>query len=374
MKMTPALLFVGGLIIFWACVITMVFMPVAMMRSQAPSPIWRPMTATEQAGLKLYVGNGCSYCHTQFVRTLDWDVGAERIAQSGDYDHIEPAIMGTERTGPDLSQEGGEHPDDWHVAHFTNPRFTSPLSVMPSWEFLGADNIRALVAYVQFEGMKDADYRVARQNYWKAEATAAYNQGVNANVEWLHAHVPETWRNMPNPYPATEAGLERGKKMFQQFCVGCHGPIGDGEGPAAQFLTPKPLNFTALRRHLVQNRYIGGILYYQIMNGITGTAMPYFKRALESEKIWDLANYVAVSFIGYTDATFGPKGIDAAFEPAWENTFEPPDKQGFSPGRGVGPTPPSTAPQDQMRLIERAEPTPPAAAPTQIPAPRQETP
>ena len=30
------------------------------------------------------------------------------------------------------------------------------------------------------------------------------------------------------------------------------------------------------------------------MNGITGTAMPYFKRDLESEKIWDVSNYVAV--------------------------------------------------------------------------------
>lgn len=343
MRMTPALLFLGGLIIFWAAVLTMVFMPVYMMRS-SPSDIWRPMTAEEKAGLKLFVGNGCSYCHTQFVRNFDWDLGAERISQAGDYHDIEPAIVGTERTGPDLAQEGGEHPDDWHLAHFTDPRFTSPISVMPSWEFLGPDDIKKLTAYVQFEGMKNADYRVARQKYWKAEASAAFDQGVDRNVEWLHAHVPDTWRNMPNPYPATDAGLERGKKMFQQFCVGCHGPIGDGQGPAAPFLKPQPLNFTALRRHLVQNRYIGGILYYQIMNGVTGTAMPYFKRALESEKIWDLANYVAVSFLGYTDATIGPKGIDAAYEPAWENTFEPPDKEGFSHGRGVGRRQPGPAP------------------------------
>ena len=35
--------------------------------------------------------------------------------------------------------------------------------------------------------------------------------------------------------------------MYQQFCVGCHGPVGDGRGTAANFLRPKPLNFTALR-------------------------------------------------------------------------------------------------------------------------------
>ena len=53
------------------------------------------------------------------------------------------------------------------------------------------------------------------------------------------------------------------------------------------------------------------------MNGITGTAMPYFKRELESEKIWDVGNYVAVNFIGETDAGAEPKGI-AADEPPGE--------------------------------------------------------
>ena len=51
------------------------------------------------------------------------------------------------------------------------------------------------------------------------------------------------------------------------------------------------------------------------MNGITGTAMPYFKRELESEKIWDVVNYIALYFINQTDADTDPKGIDAAYEP-----------------------------------------------------------
>jgi mono/diheme cytochrome c family protein len=51
------------------------------------------------------------------------------------------------------------------------------------------------------------------------------------------------------------------------------------------------------------------------MNGITGTAMPYFKRELESEKIWDVGNYIAVTFIGQSDAHGEPRGIDAAYMP-----------------------------------------------------------
>ena len=81
-------------------------------------------------------------------------------------------------------------------------------------------------------------------------------------------------------------------------------------GPAQPHIYPPPLNFTILKGRGVS----GGILYYQIMNGITGTAMPYFKRDLESEKIWAVGNYVAVYFIGETDANQEPKGIDAAWE------------------------------------------------------------
>ncbi len=325
MKMTPALLIIGGFLVFWVSISIMVVIP-AVTFHPLPSEIWRPLTDVEQEGNLLYVRNGCSYCHSQFIRVTDWGHGAQRIAEAGDYVGRRPVILGTERTGPDLSEEGGEHPDDWHVAHFVNPRNTSPSSLMPSWEFLGQEKITKLVAYMQSEGLRGADYRVNRQNYWKTQAAEAYRAGADRNVAWLHEHVPEVWRNMPNPYPASSEALLRGKKMYQEFCIGCHGPIGDGEGPAAAYLDPPPLNFTTLRRNLVQGKYIGGIFYYQIMNGITGTAMPYFKRALESEKIWDLSNYVAVYFVGYTDAGIEPKGIDVAYEGAWFNPYWTPQE------------------------------------------------
>jgi hypothetical protein len=43
--------------------------------------------------------------------------------------------------------------------------------------------------------------------------------------------------------------------------------------------------------------------------------MPYFKDELESAKIWDVGNYVAVYFVGETDANTAPRGIDASYEP-----------------------------------------------------------
>lgn len=310
-KMTPGTIVFGGLIILAAIVLVVVYWPWAV-RVEAPSGIFRPRSAEEAHGRRIYIANGCTYCHSQSIRSIDWGLGAERIAQAGDYVADKPILLGSERTGPDLSQEGGEHPDDWHVAHFVNPRHTRPNSIMPPFEYLGDENIDDLIRYVQALGMKDADTRMERQDYWKEKAIEAYEEGPETNVEWLHAQVPEGWRKVPNPYPTTNAGLARGHKIYQDFCIGCHGPVGDGMGPAQPDLYPPPLNFTILKDRGVS----GGILYYQIMNGITGTAMPYFKRELESEKIWDVGNFVAVNFIGQSDANSEPRGIDASYEPA----------------------------------------------------------
>ena len=222
MKMSPALVIIGALMVFWASSFIIIGIP-SMTMKEKPSEIWRGLTPVEEAGHRLYIRNGCSYCHSLYIRVNDWDIGSERIAREGDYVGFEPIILGTERTGPDLSQEGGEHPDDWHLAHFVNPRHTSPISLMPSWEFLGEKDIRLLTAYVQALGGKMADVRVKRQSEWKRQSVAAYESGADRNIEWLHSQVPEVWRRMPNPYPATLAALARGKRIYQDFCINCHG-------------------------------------------------------------------------------------------------------------------------------------------------------
>jgi cbb3-type cytochrome oxidase cytochrome c subunit len=283
--------------------------------SHQPSAAHREWTELERQGRQVYFVNACYNCHTQYIRSVDWGLGADRLAEPGDYYLQAPPLLGSIRTGPDLSQAGGEHTDDWHEAHFHNPRLTRPESIMPNFEFLGQQQTRALIAYVQSLGFKDADARVRRQWKWRKLAIEAYERGVDDNIRWLHAQVPKGWLEVPSPYPATEVSLARGATIYQRFCLGCHGPVGDGQGPAAAFIYPPPLNFTTLKRHADAS---GGMLYYQIMNGITGTAMPYFKRELESEKIWDVGNYIAKYFIDNLDANTEPRGIDAAYEPAPE--------------------------------------------------------
>lgn len=311
MNMTPKAVVIGSILIVAAVIMVVVILPYTHTSKTMPSEIFRNRTTEEATGRRIYLSNGCVYCHSQSIRSFDWGLGAERVAQAGDYIADYPITLGSQRTGPDLSQEGGEHPDDWHVGHFVNPRYTRPLSLMPAFRFLEGEKMKHLIGYVQSLGMKQADKRVERQRFWKKKAIKAYEAGPDENVKWLHVHVPPGWRKVPTPYPATPAGLARGQKIYQDFCLGCHGPVGDGMGPAQPYLYPPPLNFTLLKGRGIS----GGIIYYQIMNGITGTAMPYFKRELESQKIWEVGDFVAVFFINQSDANAEPKGIDASWEP-----------------------------------------------------------
>ena len=130
-----------------------------------PSVIFRPAHRQKKREERFIIQNGCTYCHSQFIRAVDWGLGAERMAQAGDYIADRPHLLGSERTGPDLSQEGGEHPDDWHLAHFTNPRFVRPESIMPAFEFLAGQQMEALIAYKQSLGLG------MRISAWSASAS-----------------------------------------------------------------------------------------------------------------------------------------------------------------------------------------------------------
>ena len=44
----------------------------------------------------------------------------------------------------------------------------------------------------------------------------------------------------PAPVAARLGDPEVGRADYQVFCAACHGPAGDGDGPAAQSLEPKP--------------------------------------------------------------------------------------------------------------------------------------
>jgi cytochrome c oxidase cbb3-type subunit 2 len=95
-------------------------------------------TADAARGRELYLAEGCGFCHTQFVRDLPMDRPYGRPSLAEDYALEDPPLLGTERTGPDLSNVGARQPSDtWHLIHLYNPRAVVPQSVMPGfpWYF-----------------------------------------------------------------------------------------------------------------------------------------------------------------------------------------------------------------------------------------------
>ena len=113
-------------------------------------------------GRKVYVGEGCWHCHSQFIRPVSNE--SQRwgpVSKTWEYQNElqRPVMFGTRRVGPDLSREGGRHGNDWHTAHFFRPRDTSPESMMPEYPWFfdgspGSPNRRgiAIITYMQWLG------------------------------------------------------------------------------------------------------------------------------------------------------------------------------------------------------------------------------
>jgi c(7)-type cytochrome triheme protein len=79
---------------------------------------------------------------------------------------------------------------------------------------------------------------------------------------------------------ATPELIERGRLVYLQACVPCHGEHGDGQGLLAPVLDPKPRNFTAgkfkFRSTSFSSLPTDYDLFRTITRGIPGTSMPGF--------------------------------------------------------------------------------------------------
>jgi mono/diheme cytochrome c family protein len=86
---------------------------------------------------------------------------------------------------------------------------------------------------------------------------------------------------------APKADLARGQAVYQERCVQCHGVTGDGNGPAAKYMYPKPRDY---RRGLFKftstpygSRPLRDDLVRTVRLGIRGTSMPNFNLLPESD-------------------------------------------------------------------------------------------
>ena len=130
-------LIAAAAIIYAIFCILMGVVPGQVLSQTPPVPGLQPLTASQSHGREIYVSEGCSYCHTQNVRPLLQDKVFGRPSVGGDYAYATPQLLGTERTGPDLSNIGLRQPSDaWQFIHLWDPRAVVHESIMPRYTWL----------------------------------------------------------------------------------------------------------------------------------------------------------------------------------------------------------------------------------------------
>ena len=287
-------------------------------------------TPTQRLGRQVYLREGCWYCHSQYVRPV---TGETRrwgpVSEAGEYAYDVPHLFGTRRIGPDLTRVGLKYSNEWHYAHFWNPRELLPDSIMAPYRGLfdtprdpvkivddGAGNrtlennaitqklfdfeskvqikltpnVRGLL-FVPLEARDKAPAIVIPNNEYigntvmiaaetkELEGLIAYLQKLGMNRgKWRDVFEPQQLEVTQATLPRSSEWIDYGRVVYERRCLGCHGVKGDGNGPAATFLyRQRPRNFAAavFKFRLTKEPVpTDGDLLRTITRGVRGTAMP----------------------------------------------------------------------------------------------------
>jgi mono/diheme cytochrome c family protein len=106
------------------------------------------------------------------------------------------------------------------------------------------------------------------------------------------AQTPDVWeapaeaKELQNPVRTDGGTVARGQKLFQRYCVPCHGMEGAADGKMAQRLGYKPANLTLEQ----MSRLPDGEIFWKISKG--RKPMPTFEQQLSRRERWDLVSYV----------------------------------------------------------------------------------
>lgn len=108
--------------------------------------------------------------------------------------------------------------------------------------------------------------------------------------------VPPAYRDIvvPTEQLASKDARARGRLLFEQSCVLCHGVNADGKGVRYHYLSNPPANFKskAWRRRTTPRR-----AYFVLREGVSGTSMPAWP-SFSEDQTWDLVSYVLSVYEG----------------------------------------------------------------------------
>jgi cytochrome c oxidase cbb3-type subunit I/II len=332
-------------------------------------------TALEHLGRRVYIREGCWYCHSQYVRPVTGeDLRWGPVSEAGEYAFDLPHLFSTRRIGPDLTRVGLKYGDDWHYAHHWDPRLVVPDSIMPSFKWLytrlrlplvktdadlalpASDELkkyftmraeRTISLYPNADGVTFVS--PSPDGQWPLDGTPVidlkgfgdkppalervtlvfptqelvglvrYIQKLGTNRgAWREVFEPQTVSVSVMHIPSSQELLALGREVYHTRCVGCHGKAGDGNGVAATFLSPRPRNFTLgvfkFRSTPSGSLPTDGDLFRTVTRGVRWTAMPTWHELPDKERL------AVVTFI----KTFSTRWKDEQAEPA-ATINEPPN-------------------------------------------------
>jgi mono/diheme cytochrome c family protein len=88
-----------------------------------------------------------------------------------------------------------------------------------------------------------------------------------------------------NPVPRSEASVQRGRLLFDTYCIVCHGPAGHGDGTVVpKFVPPPDLTLDPSKQRS------DGYIYAMIKQG--RGIMPKYGDKIRGVDRWNVVNYV----------------------------------------------------------------------------------
>ena len=93
---------------------------------------------------------------------------------------------------------------------------------------------------------------------------------------------------------ASSVGAEprTGEEVYKFYCYQCHGYAGNGATASADYLSPRPRDFTRAPAFLTRERMVDAVT-----NGRPGTAMSSFANVLKGGEIEAVVDYVRSTFM-----------------------------------------------------------------------------
>lgn len=219
-----------------------------------PLPGTQAMSADAMAGKHIYIANGCVACHTQQVRNVDMDkMWGKRPSIAADYASITrtdlwrntATLMGSERTGPDLTDVGNRQgSQEWNLTHLFNPRILVKESIMPAYPWLFKIKKETekgdVVVNVPAEFLHGAQGKVVATK--EALQLVAYLQSLKQTKLPDGTEAPAfLYKRTIKDSASGGANEPDGNALYATHCQACHQSNGEGLAGAFPSLKGSPI-------------------------------------------------------------------------------------------------------------------------------------